>query len=415
MIVVQINAVYEYSSTGRTTKEMHEFFTNQGWDSYVFVASSDKYDNRVIKVGNVIDYKLHALTSRITGKQAYYSRISTKHIISRLKDINPDVVILRNLHSNYISFPDIMNYLAKNNIAVIIVLHDCWFFTGHCCYYTDSGCEKWRNVCGKCPSLKMYNKSLFLDKTTWMLKQKEKYFKEIKRLAIVGVSEWITNEARKSILKDSLYLKTIYNWIDMSIFHPKNAVELRKKLDLQGKFVAIGVAQTWSEVKGIDIFLKLAHEMKDVQFVLVGNMPDIYQLTENIKSVGVVSSVDELSQYYSMADVMVNPSVQETFGKVTAEALCCGTPVIIQDATANPELIGEDCGYVIDFQNFEDVRQSMSMVMKNGKEYYTQHCIKHAMEKFNKETLLSEYVALIQTLDSFREEEEIEPKIQRSE
>ena len=36
MKIVQINAVYEYSSTGRTTREMHLSLIDRGVDSYVF-------------------------------------------------------------------------------------------------------------------------------------------------------------------------------------------------------------------------------------------------------------------------------------------------------------------------------------------------------------------------------------------
>ena len=36
MKIVQINCVYEYSSTGRTTMEMHEYCMSYGIESHVF-------------------------------------------------------------------------------------------------------------------------------------------------------------------------------------------------------------------------------------------------------------------------------------------------------------------------------------------------------------------------------------------
>lgn len=35
-----------------------------------------------------------------------------------------------------------------------------------------------------------------------------------------------------------------------------------------------------------------------------------------------------LSRYYSLADACLITSVRETFSMVTAESLCCGTPVV---------------------------------------------------------------------------------------
>lgn len=61
------------------------------------------------------------------------------------------------------------------------------------------------------------------------------------------------------------------------------------------------------------------------------------KLPTNIIAVGILSGLRELAEHYSMADVFLNPSVQETFGKVSAEALACGTPIIANNATANPE------------------------------------------------------------------------------
>ena len=49
-----------------------------------------------------------------------------------------------------------------------------------------------------------------------------------------------------------------------------------------------------------------------------------------------------------MADVLLNLSMEEACGRVTIEALACGTPVIAMNSTSNPEQIGESCGYVVE-------------------------------------------------------------------
>ena len=61
------------------------------------------------------------------------------------------------------------------------------------------------------------------------------------------------------------------------------------------------------------------------------------------------SNQQELIKFYSAADVFYNPSLEETFGLVTAEAMACGTPAVVMNSTACPELIiNEECGIVLD-------------------------------------------------------------------
>ena len=165
MKIVQINAVYGYSSTGRNVSEMHEFFRQQGIESFVFTSDKENINNYVYRIGGKWDHKFHALYSRIWGLQGYFSKGTTREMIRRIKQITPDVVVLHNLHANYIHLPLLLDFLAKKNIATLLVLHDFWFMTGHCCYYTSIGCDKWQTECHHCPLLHTYNKSLFFDRS----------------------------------------------------------------------------------------------------------------------------------------------------------------------------------------------------------------------------------------------------------
>lgn len=396
MKVVQINAVYELSSTGRTCKEMHEYFTTHGIDSYKFYSvrnsDSDKYD----LIGSDLDHKLHGLWSRFLGKQAYFSYYHTRKLIRKLDNIHPDVVILRNFHSNYIHFPLLARYLAKNDIATVVVLHDCWFFTGHCCHYTEVGCYKWQTECSHCPLIRANNKSLFFDNSRSIFRDKKKLFGAIPRLAVVGVSDWITDEARKApIFEKANIFQRIYNWIDLKTFYPRVPNSLYSKLGLKkSDFVALGVSMSWDYKKGVEKYIEVAKAMPDIKIVMIGEMSDI-ELPSNIINVLPMSSVDELAEYYSIADVLFNFSIQETFGKVAAEALACGTPLIVNDVTANPELPGSDCGFVVKNNSIIDIINAIDAIRTKGKEAYKEKCVARANELFEKNKNLDHYVMLL--------------------
>lgn len=346
-----------------------------------------------------MDHKIHGFFSRLFGKQAYFSYFPTKILIKKLNEIEPDVVILRNFHSNYIHMPLLLKYLAKADIATIVVLHDCWFFTGHCCHYTEICCYKWQTECNHCPLIHTNNKSWFFDNSHRIFRDKKRLFGAIPHLTVVGVSDWITNEGRKApIFGNAKRFQRIYNWIDFKKIHYRdNALTLREKLCLAANdFVALGVSMLWDNRKGLDVILKLAEALPDIKIVLVGNLPAV-QLPYNIIPLPPTNSVDELAEYYSMADVFLNFSIQETFGKVAAEALSCGTPTVVNNATANPEITGT-CGEIVDTSDFSSVVEAVKRIRINGKAYYSEHCVQRAHELFDKDKNIMQYVELFKTL-----------------
>lgn len=393
MKIVLVNAVYGYSSTGRMTMQMECYYRSNGLDTYSF---SSVNDNANI-IGNKLDHRIHALKSRLFGLQGYYSKSATRCFLAELDIIKPNIVHLHNLHANYINLPLLLGYLAERDIATVLTLHDCWFFTGHCCHYTLDKCDKWKTECYECPILHKYNRSLFFDRSRKIYRDKKRLFNAIPRLAVVGNSEWTTTQARESLLKNAKILTRIYNWIDLTVFYPRDKMIVRDSLGITSdKMVLLGVAQGWSDDKGLSLFINIAKRLDDIVVILVGGISDEdkKRLPNNIKSVGVTASADVLAEYYSTADIFINPSMQETFGNVSAEALACGTPIIVNNATANPELVGEGCGYVVDNNNLEMYIEKINIIRTNGKKEYTANCQNFAKSSFDKERNINAYLEL---------------------
>lgn len=398
MKVIQINAVYEYSSTGRTTTEMHEYFLQHGIESYVFCTNKEEKGKNIFKFSGICDKKLHSVLSRIFGYQGMYSYFSTKTLIGKLEEIQPDIVHLRVLHSNCINLPLLLRYLGDNNISTVITLHDCWYFTGHCCYFIDSKCDRWKDKCGHCPDFRKWNPSLFFDDSFNLLRLKKDLFGKIKHLAVIGVSDWVTNFIKDSILKNAYIVKRIYNWIDFSKFTLRDSDVIRKSIGIsKDDFVVLGVAQRWTPTKGLDDFIKLANMCSEFKFVIVG---EVYnnKLPDNVVSVGVVSDETRLIDMYSMADVFFNPSLRETFGKVTIESMAAGTPVVAYNATATPELIHDGCGYVVEAGDIHSAYECVQKIYKVGKKLYSESCRLFAKSEFDKTKLITDYIDLYHSL-----------------
>lgn len=400
MKVLQINAVYKNASTGRTCKELHDFLTEHGHECITaFGGSAANYDD-TFHMGSTFDHKIHALLSRLSGNVGYYSTLPTIGLMKYIQKNRPDIVHLRVLHSNFINIPMLLRYLGKEDIPTVITLHDCFFFTGKCCHYVNVNCQKWKTECKDCPSYKDWNRSWFFDRTNKMFSDKKKLFDGIRRLAVVGVSDWIASEARQSSIFATRNVQTIYNWVDLSTFKPgENAI--KNRLGISGKSMLLGVATDWNAQKGLGDFIRLGATLPSEWFsiVLIGNIPNASALPESIISVNQTNDTKELAEYYASADVFLQLSRQETFGKVTAEALACGTPVVTYGNTANREMAFEGCGLCVnDTGDVDEVVHCIKQIVDTGKAHYSENCRRIAEKLFDYQANCELYMQLYRAL-----------------
>ena len=230
---------------------------------------------------------------------------------------------------------------------------------------------------------------------------KAKWFSSINSLAVIGVSKWVTEDAAQSILKNASVIQCIYNWIDLEQFRPCNCKKLRKDLGLADKFVVLGIAMSWIPLKGIYIFHALADLLpEDCQIVLVGDDSLVAEKHPKIKYTGTILDPDLLAKYYAMADVFVNPTVQETFGMTTAEAMACGTPVVAYNGTATPELVGSDgsCGFLIDENNSRLYCDKILQIKMKSKSTFSKATRSRAERLFSKDKNIQMYFEIYERL-----------------
>ena len=168
-------------------------------------------------------------------------------------------------------------------------------------------------------------------------------------------------------------------------------------MGLDGKFVVISVAQIWSKAKGIDDIIAVARNNQEMLFLLVGHIENKHGLPNNVIALGVVSKPQTLAEYYSMSDVFFNPSIRETFGKVTAEAMACGTPVVAYNATATPELVKEGCGYVVEKHDIAHVTKILKKIKENSKYFYSDYCRNFVLREFFSDKLCNDYLEIYNT------------------
>ncbi|MBH1939416.1 glycosyltransferase [Mobilitalea sibirica] len=348
MRVAFINSDLGYGSTGRIVCDLYQEVIKEGNEAmigYGRECTQEGYHSH--RIGSLLSVYSHAMLTRLFDLQGFGSVHATKRFIRRLREYNPDILHLHNLHGSYLNIKLLFEYMKESNKPVIWTLHDCWAFTGHCAYYTYARCNKWKTHCHNCIQKKVYPASFFLDNSSNNYKWKKDLFLGVEKLTITTVSHWLKSQVKQSFLKD-IKVRIIPNGIDLELFKPTES-DFRSKYGLEGKIVLLGVASIWQERKGLWLFQELAKRLEDpYKIALVGVTEKQKQrLTDKILVLERTNHIKDLVKIYSAADVFLNPSIEETFGMVSLEALACGIPVISNRYSANPELVKEEGGIVV--------------------------------------------------------------------
>lgn len=304
----------------------------------------------------------------------------------------------------------LFNYIKKSNISVVWTLHDCWAFTGQCPHFSMVKCYKWKTGCYDCPQYKVYPAS-YVDKTKVMYSMKKKWFNGINDMKLVTPSNWLAERVADSFM-NGYRISVINNGIDLNIFKPTQN-NLREHYNLRNKVVLLGVAHSWGKRKGIDIFMELAEMLDDTyQVLLVGlTKEQLDKLPSNIIGISRTQSQNELAEIYTMADYFINPSREESMGLVTIEALACGTPAIVSNFTAVPEVIDSKSGIIVKKDN---AIEYLKAIINNTIEFKSSDCINRA-KQYDMNKKYKEYLALydevIQSKKLYEKEDTMANKI----
>jgi len=337
-------------------------------------------------VNSKIGYYFHKFMSRLTGLDGYYSYFATKKAIRTVVAFNPDIIHLRNLHGSYINLPLLFRFLSNFSKPVILNLHDTWAYTAKCPEYENVQCNKWKTECSQCPQWRSYPKSWFFDRSKKLFKDKKKWYSSIDNLHIIGVSDYITDECKKSCLLKGNESVRLYNWINLDSFIPKGIVQkqkTRKKYNLSDGFVVVGCSSYWKKNTEYEEICKLAEMLGgEAQVCLVGGKK-VQTPYDNMVHIPNVQDVNELANIYSCADAFVCLSTAESFGKVAAEALACGTPIVVYSTTGIKEIPDDQTGFAVEKHNLEEMKNKLLLIKEAGKNAFSDDCRQRAKELFD--------------------------------
>ncbi len=385
MKVLMINTVAGYGSTGSICEDIANVLEQQGHECYIAYGQLSTSYHKSFKIGTRIENHLHNVGSRLIGKQGYFSKKGTKHLISYIENIKPDVIHLHNLHGNYLNLQILFKFLKDYTGKIFWTFHDCWPFTGKCAHYTTVECYKWKTHCNMCPQVKAYPPSMFLDYSYSMFDDKKNFFLNVRNLKIITVSDWLRNQVEESFFKKT-EVKRIYNWVDHNIFDIKNDYDQIKKYGINKElFHVICVSATWN--KGdtkLEDFLKFAQKLSaECHVIMIGKVGEGILLPSNVIQIPYIHEKKDLAFLYSFANAYIHLSSEDTFGKVIAEALSCGTPAVVYNSTACPEIVDEKTGLVVEDRNVEEIAKAVLKIKNKEVKFIPNECRNRVLNYFD--------------------------------
>jgi glycosyltransferase involved in cell wall biosynthesis len=269
-------------------------------------------------------------------------KLNVAEQMDALRILRPDAV---HLHSYYSDLPYSFLEDVAAEFPTILTPHDprpignmmleCW------------NCSEFK-TCFNCPLIgRLQRYTLFRHKYyRWRLEKRRIHGRLPKTTAFVCVSDWM----RQRILTTELAnfrVEMIHNGIDLERFH--RMPDARKLLGLpEDKKVLLFVAHhngwTADERKGGHVFARALAE------IVIPKFPDLIVLAAgggmipnlpNVKPLGFINQ-QEISKYYSAADIFVAPSLADNLPYTVLEAMACETPVVASRVGGIPEEVEDN-------------------------------------------------------------------------
>lgn len=174
----------------------------------------------------------------------------------------------------------------------------------------------------------------------WLRKPIVAYLRKFHNLTQLTM---VPTQALRAELMNSGFqnVQVVARGVDTQLFNPvRRSDELRQQWGARSDSLVVLVVGRLAAEKNLDVALQAFEAMRahhgDVKLVFVGDGPlreSLQQRCPQAVFAGMRKQA-ELAAYYASADLFVFPSITETFGNVTIEALASGLPVLAFDTAA---------------------------------------------------------------------------------
>lgn len=190
---------------------------------------------------------------------------------------------------------------------------------------------------------------------------------------IIAVSENTKRDIVQLLNIKEEKIKIIYEGVEdkfTKVTEEKKLKNIKEKYNLPDRFILNtgSITPRKNILNLIKAFNRISNDNKGIHLVLTGGIgwknskeTDLINNHPRIKKTGHVDSQD-MPALYSLAELLIYPSVYEGFGLPIIEAQSCGCPVISSNTSSLVE-VGGDSVYYINPNNEKDISEAMLKVI----------------------------------------------------
>ncbi len=315
-----------------------------------------------------------------------------------------DIIHFHWINQGFLTIGEI-GKLMRLGKPVVWTFHDMWPFTGVC--HHAHTCDNYTQKCGNCPFL-FYPSNNDLSANV-LKKKKDCYGTSL--FEVVTVSNWLANKARESSLLKNHNITVIPNTLPLELFQKKEKISSRKEIGLPlGKKIFIFCsAKIDDPIKGFDFLVDALVNIKEkvdldkVHLVLIGQIKSDKDFPATLPvSTTKLGGVDEamLPKIYSSADVLVAPSLYETFGQTIIEAQSCGcVPVCFNNSGQTDIIIHKETGYLAEYLSVESLGNGIIWALNEVDiEQFTRKSMDNIKNYCSEDVVASKYLELYKEL-----------------
>ncbi|WP_391209000.1 N-acetyl-alpha-D-glucosaminyl L-malate synthase BshA [Psychrobacillus sp. L4] len=201
-------------------------------------------------------------------------------------------------------------------------------------------------------------------------------------------------------------IETIYNFVDEEEYSKKDVGDLKELLGIRSDEKVIIHVSNFRKVKRVPDVVKsfeLIRQEIPAKLLLVGDGPEKHPVMEYVKGKSFEKDVlflgkqDNLSELYSISDLMLLLSQKESFGLVLLEAMACEVPCIGTNVGGIPEVIshGEN-GYLVELGDIAKVAEYGVKILQDPllHKNLSETSIQIVQERFSSSQIVEQYEAM---------------------
>lgn len=405
MRVLIINTSWTGDSTGKIAYQFHRMLKANGHSSKLVYGYYNETcaDEDVIGIDTMFDIRLQWLHNQLTGYHAHYAPRANRKLYALIKEYQPDIIQLYNVHGYYIDIYRFFAFVKKRNIPIVYGMLDEHPYLGYCCYAFE--CHGYMTGCLHCQKWlfrNQYPRSLFWNRAKETVQLKRKAY-DYDRLVFTG-PKWVLCRARQSYLLKDKKLREIDEYIDTDdTFVIRDAQSLREQHHIPNdNLVILDVGRASDSRKGIHYFVELARmcQRPDITFIAIGYDKDTAGLPDNFIPVPFVRDQKLLAKYYSMADLFICTSMADTMPNTCLDSLACGTPVCGFRITGVPYVAKYPLGQFVEPKDVQALLKIiMNMQHKDAK--LSQQCRDYALSRYSPQVYYDKMTALYEEMISY--------------